>query len=153
MKKILVFVVALAVIAVGFAGEQKKYGKKLTLKSKVKISAILAGPNKFNGKRVQVEGEITDVCKNQGCWIEIAEGKDSESIRFKVKDGVIVFPVEAKGKRVVAEGIVSVQNLSKEELIKQGEHHAMEQGITFDSLTVTGPKTVVQIKGEGAVTQ
>jgi hypothetical protein len=36
-------------------------------------------------------------------------------------------------------------------LIEQGEHHAKEEGKTFDPATVTGPKTVVQIKGEGAV--
>ncbi len=57
----------------------------------------------------------------------------------------------AKGKNATAEGVVSVKTYSKEELIKQGEMHAKEEGTTFDPATVTGPKTVIQIKGEGAV--
>jgi len=47
--------------------------------------------------------------------------------------------------------VVSVRTYSKEELIKQAEEHAKEEGKEFDPSTITGPKTVVQIKGEGAV--
>ena len=92
-----------------------------------------------------------DVCKERGCWIKVASDKEFESIRFKVDDGVIVFPLDAKGKTARAEGVVSVKTFSKEDLIKQGEEQAQEEGTKFDPSTVTGPKTVVQIKGEGAV--
>lgn len=129
----------------------KKYGKKVTLKETTKISDILANPEQYAGKKVLVEGTIVDVCQKRGCWIKVASDKEFESIRFKVDDGVIVFPMDAKGKTARAEGVVSVNTFSKEELIKQGEMHAKEEGTTFDPSTVTGPKTVVQIKGEGAV--
>ena len=94
---------------------------------------------------------MVDVCKKRGCWIKLAGDKEFESIRFKVEDGVMVFPMEAKGKTARAEGVVSVTTYSKEDLIAQGKEHAKEQGTAFDPSTVTGPKTVVQIKGEGAV--
>ncbi|HLF19558.1 MAG TPA: DUF4920 domain-containing protein [Bacteroidota bacterium] len=133
------------------AGKGEKYGKEITLKFKTKISDILTDPKKFDGKKVLVEGTVVDVCKEQGCWIKVAGHKKNESIRFKVEDGVIVFPVEAKGKKALAEGIVSVKTLTKEEQIVQGEHHAKEEGTTFDPSTVKGPKTVIQINGAGAV--
>lgn len=141
---------AVLLCTVALAGE-KNYGKKLTLKEKTKVSDILANPGEFAGKKVLVEGTVVDVCQERGCWIKVSSDKEFESIRIKVEDGVIVFPMEAKGKSALAEGIVSVKTYSKEDLIKQGEMHAKEEGTTFDPATVTGPKTVVQIKGEGAV--
>jgi hypothetical protein len=39
-----------------------------------------------------------------GCWIELQDPKLGKGLRFKVDDGVIVFPVSAKGKRASAEG-------------------------------------------------
>ncbi|MEW6062587.1 MAG: DUF4920 domain-containing protein [Bacteroidota bacterium] len=149
MKFSFVFLLVLALSAT--AGEKKKYGKPLTLKEKTPISVILSQPEKFDGKRVQVEGTVVGVCAKQGCWIKIAEGKDSASIRFKVEDGVIVFPTSLKGKQVVAEGIVSVKTQSKEELIQHVEKHAKEEGTTFDSSAVTGPQTTIQLQGEGVV--
>ncbi len=133
-----------------FAGS-KNYGKKLTLKETTKVSDILAEPEKYDGKRVLVEGTVTGVCEKRGCWITIASEKEFETLRFKVDDGVIVFPLDAKGKTARAEGVLSVKTHSKEELIKQGEMHAKEEGKTFDPSTVKGPKTVVMLKGEGAV--
>ena len=98
-----------------------------------------------------VEGPIVDVCKERGCWIKIGSDKEFESIRIKVDDGVIIFPLGAKGKNALAEGVVSVRTISVEDQIEQGEHHAKEEGTTFDKSTVKGPKTIIQIKGEGAV--
>jgi len=143
-------VIVLAVSSV-LAGSPKKYGKEITLKEPTRISDIMANPEKYNGKRVLVEGAVVDVCKKRGCWIKLASDKEFESIRFKVEDGVIVFPMEAKGKTATAEGVLSAKTYSKEELIAQGKELAKEQGTTFDPSTVKGPKTVIQIKGEGAV--
>lgn len=133
------------------AGEGKTYGKKLTVKEVTPIADILANPEMYNGKQVLVEGKVVDVCKKMGCWMMLTgNGKDG-SIRIKVKDGEIVFPQEARGKVVRAQGVISVRTMTKDQLIAQGEHMAEEQGSTFDPSTVTGPKKVVQINGEGAV--
>ena len=149
MKYIIVFLL-FVVVALDAAGA-KKYGKELTLKEKTKISDILATPEKYDGKLVQVEGAIVAVCEHRGCWIKISSDKEFESIRFKVEDGVIVFPMEIKGQNVVAEGVVSVKTVSKEDQIKEGEMHAKEEGTTFDASTVKGPQTTIQLMGEGAI--
>lgn len=137
--------------AIAVAGSPKKYGKPLTLKATTRVSEILAHPEQYNGKKVRVEGTVVEVCKKRGCWFKLGSDKEFESIQFKVDDGVIVFPLDAKGKSAVAEGVVSAKTYSVEDLIKQGEHQAEEQGTTFDPSTVKGPKTVVRIMGEGAV--
>ncbi|MBI3587239.1 MAG: DUF4920 domain-containing protein [Ignavibacteriales bacterium] len=139
------------VLSVVFAGGEKKYGKGLTLKRSTKISEILTHPEKFNGKKVLVEGKIVDVCEKAGCWIKIAGEKESEVIQFKVDDDVIVFPVTEKGKMATAEGKVFTKKYSKEELIEKAKHEAEEQGKKFDPSSITGPQTIVRINGEGAV--
>jgi len=140
LTKLASLITLLLICAIAFAAP-KNYGKKLTVKEKTKVSDILADPEKFAGKKVLVEGAVVDVCKERGCWIKVASDKEFESIRFKVDDGVIVFPLDAKGKTALVEGVVSVKTYSKEDLVKQGEAHAKEEGT----------KSVVQIKGEGAV--
>jgi len=152
MRSVLTIVAVLwCSAAIAVAGSPKNYGKALTLKETTKVSEILAHPEKYNGKKVRVEGAVVEVCKKRGCWITLSSDKEFESIQFKVDDGVIVFPLDAKGKNAVAEGVVSAKTYSVEELIKQGGHKAEEQGTTFDPSTVKGPKTVVRIMGEGAV--
>lgn len=134
-----------------FAGDGTTYGKKISVKEATPISDILANPEKYSGKRVLVEGKVGDVCKKMGCWMMLTEEGTDGSIRVKVNDGEIVFPQGGRGKTARVQGIVSVREMTEEQLIAQGEHMAEEQGIKFDPSTVTGPKKVVQINGEGAV--
>lgn len=150
--------IAVAVLVVGAlvsvsaqAVQGKKYGNALTLTEVTKVSDIYASPEKFNGKRVLVQGPIVDVCSSMGCWIALGSDKEFQTIRFKVDDGVIVFPMSIKGQNARVEGVISVETLSVEDQIKQGEQHAKEQKTTFDPSTIKGPKTNIQIKGEGAV--
>lgn len=137
------------IFTTGFAAE-KKLGKKLTLKETTKVSNILSAPDKFVGKKVQVEGLVLDVCEKRGCWIELASDKKHEKIKVKVKDGEIVFPMEAKGKTARVEGEIYKIEMSKEDAIKAGEHEAKEHGTKFDPASVKGPVVKYQIKGLGA---
>jgi hypothetical protein len=132
------------------AAAAKKYGKPITLKEATKISDIYAKPDTFNGKRVKVEGPIVDVCSEKGCWIAIGGDKEFQSIRFKVDDGVIVFPMTAKGSNAVVEGVVAVTTLSVADQVEQGQHMAQEKKVPFDAKTVKGPKVSIMIKGEAA---
>jgi hypothetical protein len=66
---------------------------------------------------------------------------------------VIVFPMDAKGKNAIVEGVISAKSYTVEQLIEQGKHTAEETGKPFDPATVKGPKTVVRIMGEGASIQ
>jgi hypothetical protein len=133
------------------AAEGKAYGKPFTKDAiEVSVAKLLESPEDYVGKRVRVKGVVTDVCTHRGCWILIG-GEDGKTVRFKVQDGEIVFPVESKGKRAEAEGIFTKIVLSVEDQVKRGKHHAKREGKPFDPATITGPKTIYQIKGEGAL--
>jgi hypothetical protein len=152
MKKFFLFVFALAFIASTINAESgKKYGKGVSLKEKTNVSDILENPEEFIGKKVRVEGMVVDVCSKRGCWIEIASNKEFQKIKVKVNDGEIVFPMELKGKTAVVEGEVYEIKLSKEDALKHAEHEAEEYGKKFDPESITGPVTLYQIKGLGAV--
>ncbi|MCB9249544.1 MAG: DUF4920 domain-containing protein [Ignavibacteriales bacterium] len=75
---------------------QKKYGNEITLSEKTEISQIMANPENFVGKKVLVEGTIVDVCEKRGCWINLNSDEEYQTMRVKVNDGEIVFPMEAK---------------------------------------------------------
>jgi hypothetical protein len=83
------------------------FGTGVTLTEATKIEAILAKPADYVGKTVRVDGVATAVCAHMGCWMAVAPAHDPSgpTVRLKVEDGVIVFPVSAKGKRVSAQGV------------------------------------------------
>lgn len=86
--------------------QEKKYGSGVTLTTPTTIDTLLAQPAKYLGKTVRVDGVITAVCEMAGCWLELGDGKPgARTLRFKVDDGVIVFPASAKGKKASAEGV------------------------------------------------
>ena len=140
-------------LTVGLSAAAQKYGKPLTLKETTKISDIYANPENYKEKRVKVQGPIVDVCAEMGCWIAIGSDKDYEAIRFKVDDGVMVFPVTLKGLKATVEGVISVEMLSVEDQIAQGMEMAKEKKVPFDPKSVKGPKLSIMIKGEGAEVQ
>ncbi|MBU0474888.1 MAG: DUF4920 domain-containing protein [Bacteroidetes bacterium] len=105
-KYLVMFAFTILLSANLIAKDVTKYGKEITAKEKVKVSEILEKPDSFVGKKVLVEGTILNVCEKRGCWIELASDKEFESIRVKVEDGVIVFPMEAKGQKALVEGEV-----------------------------------------------
>jgi hypothetical protein len=138
-------------ISVAAYSQTDKYGRDISLTEKTNISEILAQPEEYVGKTVLVEGEVLDVCSMAGCWMELKSDAENQKVKIKVKDGDIVFPVEAKGKTALVEGTVYKIELTKEEATEYYEHVATEQGTEFDASTVTGPLTLYQIKGLGAV--
>ena len=64
----------------------------------------------------------------------------------------MVFPLTDKGKTVLAEGVISIKNLTREQAIAQAREMAKERGTlaTFDSAKIAGPVTDIMITGEGA---
>jgi len=151
MKRATLAVLVLILVALALPAAAATFGKPLSDAKTVKVSELLAKPDDYVGKTVKVEGIITDVCEKRGCWMMIAGDQEFQAIRFKVEDGVIVIPMEAKGKKAVAEGTFRKIELTKEQAIAQAKHHAEEQGLEFDPASVKGPGVMFQLDGTGAV--
>ena len=65
---------------------------------------------------------------------------------------MITFPLDARGKKALAEGVVSVKLLTREQAVAQAKEMAKERGTlkSFDETKITGPVTDIQIMGDGA---
>jgi hypothetical protein len=98
----------LAAATVVSAAAPEKLGAGVTLAEATPIASLTASPADFEGKTVRVEGVVKAVCTHMGCWMALAssDAPDGATVRFKVEDGVIVFPVSARGKRAAAQGVV-----------------------------------------------
>ena len=133
------------------AAAEKTYGAGVGKAQVVKVSDLYADPGKYVGKAVRVEGLVTDVCQKRGCWMEVASDKEFQTIKIKVDDGVIVFPMDAKGKIAAAEGVFEKLEVPAERVAAMKRHEAEEKGVPFDPKSVKGPETVYLIRGSGAV--
>lgn len=87
------------------AEDGKTYGDGVTLTRAVPVATLLATPVPHVGKAVRVDGVVSKVCQSMGCWLEIADPATGRGVVFKAKDGVIVFPKDAPGRKVSAQGV------------------------------------------------
>ena len=127
------------------------YGEAPTLTEATPVAAILDRPEDYLGQRVLIEGRVVDVCDRMGCWMDVVAGEDGRVIQVKVDDGVIVFPVEAKGRLARVEGTVEKLELTHDQALEAARHRAEEQGVEPDLTEVTGPRTTYRIRGTGAI--
>lgn len=150
VNRTMLFVLLLGFVLVP-AMRAEEYGKGVTVAEATPISKILADPDAYVGKKVRIEGKVLDVCPMAGCWMELADEGGKEKLKVKVDDGVIVFPMTAKGKLAVAEGTLEAIPMTREKYVEWLKHLAEEKGETFDVATVgDGPFRILQLKGTGA---
>lgn len=122
-KNVLIYVLAILFIVTGaLYGEAMKFGKELTLKETTRISSLLEKPDAFLNKTVKLEGSIVGVCARKGCWMTLAGDKEFQTLRIKVEDGVMVFPMTAKGKTAVVEGQLYKIVLNKKQVAEIKSH-------------------------------
>ena len=127
------------------------YGEPLSDAKPIRIAELTANPDAFVDKDVKVVGLAEDICPKKGCWVDIVEKQSVEKIRLKVEDDVIVFPVEAKGSEIVAEGVLRRIDLSPKRAAEWHKHQAEERGETYVVPENPKPLTIYQIEGRGAV--
>ena len=146
MRTVLASILALGLLSAA----EIKLGKPLTVKEPMPLATLLAHPEDYVGKTVQVKGKIVEVCQMMGCWMDLTNDA-GQKLRIKVNDGEIDFPKDAAGKMAVAEGKFTKSELTKEQAIARAREEAEEKGKVFDAASVQGPVTVYQIQGSGAL--
>ena len=108
-----------------------KYGAGVTLAKATPIKDLYASPEKFVGKTVRVDGVVTAVCTEMGCWLAIgATDNPDQAVRFQAEhDGKIVFPISLKGQKASAEGtFVKIGAGDHEAKEAAGEHAHSQPG-------------------------
>src|SRR5688500_16369724 len=127
----------------------EKFGKGLTLKEATPLATLLDTPDDYVGKMVQVKGKVAEVCQMMGCWLQIQDGE--KAVRFKVKDGDIMFPKDAAGRKATAEGVFKKIELNQTQAAAWAKHEAEERAQKFDASKIKSGMTMYQIQGTGAV--
>ena len=112
------------------------YGEALSDEPVFSVEELLSAPGKNVGNSVLINGVISEVCPMRGCWIQVKDNNSKESIRIKVADGAIVFPLSSKGKNVIAEGQFSKLVLSEKKAKYWKVHLAAEKGIELDTAKI-----------------
>jgi len=125
----------------------EKLGKGVSLTEATPIKALYEAPDKFVGKTIRIDGVVTAVCQEMGCWMAMGDAADAEQIvRLKVDhEAGIVFPISAKGKSASAEGVFE----KIEAADKEGNEAAAEQAAQTGKASDFGKK--YQIKAVGAI--
>ena len=122
-----------------------KRGAAIGNSEKVSLNTVLKDPSKFVGKSVLVEGVVVRSCKSEGCWAEVAENKDSKSIRIKMKDHQFFIPLQSAGATARVEGTVQVKTLSKEQV----DHMINDDGAKFPNRNADGTVTEISFEATG----
>lgn len=129
----------------------KSYGEPLTLSDTTTVSAVLASAEGMVGQKVLVAGTVVDVCQERGCWLALGSTEGGATLRVKVEDGVIIFPMSARGHHAVVEGVVEKIDLTAAQAREQAMKHAKEKGEPFDSTATITARTSYQLRGIGAI--
>lgn len=137
---------AALIAATGVVGtaQETKLGTGVTVAEATPIKALIETPAAFVGKTVRIDGVATAVCEHMGCWLAVAPEDDPKgaTVRLKVEDGVIVFPVTAKGRKVSAQGVF--------EQIAAGDEHATNAAGEHGKHDAKASKTY-QLRATGAI--
>ena len=148
MRKMLPVLFAVLAVGVAVQAAETKYGAGVTITKATPIKELYASPEKFVGKTVRVDGVVTAVCTEMGCWMAIgASDNPDQAVRFQAEhDGKIVFPISLKGKQASAEGVfVKIGAGDHEAKEAAGEHaHSQPKAADFGSkyqFQVTGAVT------------
>jgi bacterioferritin-associated ferredoxin len=150
MKPSVSFVTAVSVVllAAVHAQEPQKFGAGVSLTEATPIARVLERPSDFEGRTIRVEGTVTAVCAHMGCWMAFAPDRtpDDRTLLVKVDDGVIVFPLSAKGRRAVAQGVIQRVGTNDPEAQEAAAEHARHTGSSGAEVRTSWP-----LKATGAL--
>ncbi|MDB4970176.1 MAG: hypothetical protein JWN44_5865 [Myxococcales bacterium] len=124
-----------------------KHGAGVALKAApVKVAALLAKPEGYEGKTVVVEGMVRAACTRKGCWMELAPSaeKGTAGCRVTFKDYGFFVPTDAAGAKARVEGVVGVKTIAAAEVA-----HLEGEGAVFGKKGKDGSAQEVRIVATG----
>lgn len=151
MKKILVLIPALFFAFVllaqppkGDANSGMTFGEKITSDGAVAAAELSAKLTGTEPAEVKVTGEVTEVCKMEGCWIRMKT--DKGTMLIKMKDHAFLVPLAMNGKTIVVEGVATF----KETSVAMLQHYAEDAGKTKEEIAaITEPKKEITMQAKG----
>ena len=158
MKKIIFLIPAslfsLILFAQPPAGDASKgtnYGDKVTASDVITADKLIEVLSVNNSKdkesaNVNVQGEVIEVCKAEGCWLRMKT--NTGTMLVKMKDHAFLVPLALNGKTVVVSGKASL----KETSVKTLRHYAEDAGKSKEEIeAITKPELQPVLVANGLV--
>ena len=135
----------LIALSAAAAAADQTLGAGVKLTEATSIASLYAAPDRFVGKTIRLDGVVTAVCEEMGCWMALGDSADAkQTVRFKVDhDGALTFPIAARGKRASAEGVFERIDAAD----KEGNEAAREQLAAQPTASDFGKKYQVKVTG------
>ena len=108
------------------------YGKPFSSNNPSTVSDLINNSKDYLDKNIIVTGKIIEVCPMRGCWVQIIDPDGMVSLRIKVNDGEIIFPLSAVGADMVVNGILKKRVFSQKQARDWKVHLAEEKGVTLN---------------------
>jgi len=144
MGKLGSLMIAFVMLSSVALAQSLKFGGPVNVATPMRVSELYASPDKYVGKTIRVDGLVTAVCEDMGCWLAVKDGQTDQTVRFQAEhDGKIVFPLTLKGKGGSFQGeFIKIGANDHEAKEAAGEHaHADPKGAAFGSryqIKITG---------------
>jgi len=124
-KLVIIMILGLGLVACSsetaeVGGDQ--FGQNLTLAKVTPVAEVFTNAKDLNGQMVRVSGKVTDLCKHKGCWMQVSDGQNVLTVRFK--DEAFIIPANSVGRNVDMEGLFIVEKISN----PLGSHAACAEG-------------------------
>ena len=88
------------------AAQEQTYGQLTQPNAQVvALAEIAADPARYEGRQVQTEGEIQQVCQKRGCWLELADAAGTRAF-VPMAGHTFAIPMDSIGSKALVEGIV-----------------------------------------------
>lgn len=115
------------------ASEWAQFGGAVAAAPATPVGDLLAAADKFDGKTLVVEGQVTEVCQNKGCWMTLKhEGRE---MRVKFKDYGFFVPKDSAGKTARMEGVFQIEMVP----VDEARHYLEDAGRHEEAAKITDP--------------
>ncbi|KZN56272.1 DUF4920 domain-containing protein [Pseudoalteromonas luteoviolacea] len=115
MKAVLAPIMMIGTLVFSQAALAKTYNGGADMSKITPISTLLSNAQRYTTEPATIKGTVTRVCQKRGCWMQLASDKKFQTLRVKVRDGDMVFPMTAQGKTAFATGTLKVHPLTLEQ--------------------------------------
>jgi RecJ-like exonuclease len=102
-------VIILIVIIAGCAEKTKVYGQSISNSPVITIKELQDKKKDYSGKAVKIEGKITDVCQDMGCWFNVNDGTGIMYVDLEMGRNFVI-PKNSANQTVVVEGKLKYDN-------------------------------------------
>ena len=149
MNKYSVFTFFIVVYFASLGALAKDFGKGADMAKLKPISLLLSNAEKYVSESSTIKGTVVGVCKKRGCWMELAAEEKFQSLKIKVPDGQMIFPMSAMGKTAFATGNLTAINLDLEQSKRYLATQAQKNNTEFDANSITDVVTIYQFTPVG----